>query len=241
MLRIVILILVCLLFVSEARVTKLKREVERKEIEITSVQKNGYDNLLEQVRLREHELNNHMLAIYSAHHTCETYEKLVETQREYCHRMTKENFYNKLLFMENKVLAGFLYEKMIDIENQSVKVGYRISGETEINKISTYDLIEMTGILLDNALEALKENDDKRLFVEVGGFNKLITVRNINSYAPYEQIQGWFEKGASTKGELRGLGLYHLKKICMKNGLNICCENVEIDDTNWIQFSLIFI
>ena len=47
--------------------------------------------------------------------------------------MTKENFYNKLLFMENKVLAGFLYEKMIDIENQSVKVGYRISGETEIN------------------------------------------------------------------------------------------------------------
>ncbi|MEE1075537.1 MAG: transcription termination/antitermination NusG family protein, partial [Acutalibacteraceae bacterium] len=47
----------------------VKREVERKEIEITSVQKNGYDNLLEQVRLREHELNNHMLAIYSAHHT----------------------------------------------------------------------------------------------------------------------------------------------------------------------------
>lgn len=241
MIRIVILILGCLLFVSEARVTKLKREVVRKEIEITSVQKKEYDKLLEQVRLREHELNNHMLAIYSAHHTCETYDKLVEAQSEYCHRMIKENCYNTLLFMENKVLAGFLYEKLLDIEAQSVNVDYRISGETGINKISTYHLIEMTGILLDNALEALKENNDRRLFVEVGGSNKLITVRNINNYVPYEQMQGWFKKGASTKGELRGLGLYHLKKICLKNGLNICCENVEIDDTNWIQFSLIFI
>ena len=241
MIRIVILILGCLLFVSEARVTKLKREVVRKEIEITSVQKKEYDKLLEQVRLREHELNNHMLAIYSAHHTCETYDKLVEAQSEYCHRMIKENCYNKLLFMENKVLAGFLYEKLIGIESHNVQVDYKISDETGLDKISTYHLIEMTGILLDNALEALKENNDRRLFVEVGGSNKLITVRNINNYVPYEQMQGWFENGASTKGELRGLGLYHLKKICLKNGLNICCENVEIDDTNWIQFSLIFI
>ena len=58
-----------------------------------------YDGLLVKVRLRQHELKNHMAALFSTHYTYKSYEKLVRAQKEYCGKLEEENRYNDLLLL----------------------------------------------------------------------------------------------------------------------------------------------
>lgn len=36
----------------------------------------------------------------------------------------------------------------------------------------------------------------------------------------------------------RGLGLYNVKEICEKYGVDIVCDNTEVDDKNWFFIEL---
>lgn len=234
----------CVIWLASINITKRERDDARREAEMIELEQKQYDKLLEQVRLREHEFNNHMTAILATHHTYRTYDKLVEAQSEYCRRMLTENKYNRLVLMPDKVFSAFLYEKLAELEAKDIDVEYRYRAEGEPGKcdISTYQLIEMAGILLDNAEEAVRDKSDRRICVEIydrGGRGTCFKVRNVHEYVPYSTIQGWFEKGVSSKDTSRGLGLYHLKQLCAKNGCSICCENSEIDGKNWITFSFI--
>jgi sensor histidine kinase regulating citrate/malate metabolism len=51
-------------------------------------------------------------------------------------------------------------------------------------------------------------------------------------------MENFFEKGYSSKGEQRGLGLYHVKKICIANNIDIICGNRDFNGINWIVFEL---
>ena len=52
------------------------------------------------------------------------------------------------------------------------------------------------------------------------------------------EMEKWFQMGNSTKGEGRGIGLFHVKKLCEELGCEICCRDVEIEGENWIEFAL---
>ena len=85
-----------------------------------------------------------------------------------------------------------------------------------LRTVLDYNQFKMAGILLDNAEEAVKDKSDRRICVEIydrGGRGNCFKVRNVHEYVPYSSIQGWFEKGVSSKGTSRGLGLYHLKLL----------------------------
>lgn len=75
--------------------------------------------------------------------------------------------------------------------------------------------------------------------IEEKGENYFLTIRNQCEYVPYSEMEQWFQMEASSKGEGRGLGLYHLKTLCNDWKMNIRCENIEIEQKNWIQFTLI--
>ena len=234
----------CVIWLASINITKRERDDARREIETIELEQEKYDKLLEQVRLREHEFDNHMTAILATHYTCQTYDKLVEAQSEYCKSLLTENKYNRLVLMHDKAFSAFLYEKLTEFETYGIEVEYKYSEEGKTGKcdISTYQLIEMAGILLDNAEEAVRNKSDRRICVEMYDREDkgiCFKVRNVHEYVPYSTIQGWFEKGVSSKGASRGLGLYHLKQLCAKNNCSICCENEDINGENWIAFSLI--
>lgn len=226
----------CVIWLASLNITKKERDDARKDAQITMKEQEKYDKLLEQVRLREHEFNNHMTAILASHYTYQTYDKLVEVQSEYCKRLLKENKYNRLVLMHNKVFSAFLYEKLTAFEAAGINVEYKAEGEPARPDIPASRLIEMTGILLDNAAEAVKDKDDRRICVEIGSFFR---VMNVNEYVENSTIESWFEMGASSKGSSRGLGLYHLKQLGVMTGCDICCENRRYNGVNWISFTLI--
>lgn len=220
---------------SQKQVDHIKREVD-----VAKRMEDSYSELLTNVRLKQHEFKNHITAILSAHYTYKTYEKLVEVQDEYCQLLLRENKYNDLLQINNKVMVGFLYKTFSDMEDEGIDIQYKISSSLEKCSVPTYHLIEMWGILLNNAAESQKHYIEKKVWISV--FEKsnryVFEIRNRASYVALDDMTSWFQKGQSSKGKSRGLGLYHLKCLCEECNCEIGCSNLYIDKENWIVFSL---
>lgn len=217
-------------------------EAERIETELlqTEEKSKDYESLLMKVRLRQHEFKNHLAAIFSAHYTYKTYENLVRAQEEYCKKIVNENRYNNLLLLGNKIIVGYLYGKFQEAEDDGITIAYKINTKIDTISIPAYYVIEMLGILFDNAMEALKGAAKKEISFEISELNHtyIFLIQNPYRYVTYDELLEWFKLGKSDKGNERGLGLYHLKCLCEEWHCEIECRNVEIDQNNWISFRL---
>lgn len=227
-------------------VLQKKNQEMEKELNITYSMERKYEELMKTVRLRQHGYKNHLAAILSTHATCKSYDKLVKAQREYCGSMIQENKYNDLPSLGDRVFTGFLYGKFQTMEEQGVRLKYEISGKLHPGAAPVYYLIEVTGILLDNAAEAVKmgEHDERKgaiffCFYETADRYGL-SVRNPWPYVTYCEIESWFQMGKSTKGEDRGSGLYYVRYLCEQKNWSIICRNRQIEEENWIEFILEF-
>lgn len=217
-------------------------EAEKMKEAVHKIEENAkaYESLLTKVRLRQHELKNHVAAIFSAHYTHKTYEKLVQAQEEYCNKLLSENKYNNLLLLGDKVLAGYLYGKFQEAEADGIEIKYKITAKADKIQVPTYYVIEMLGILFDNAVESLKISEKKIIFFEVRETKDRYEfyIKNPYPYVSYDEISEWFKLGKSRKGSERGLGLYHLKCLCEEWKCDIECRNTELEQSNWIAFTL---
>ncbi|MGN0341483.1 MAG: sensor histidine kinase [Roseburia sp.] len=220
-----------------------KKTIERMEAEKESniQMQQQYDELLEEVRIRQHEFKNQMAAVFSSHYTYKTYEQLVDAQKEYCEILTHENRYNNLLLIGNNILAGFLYEKFKQVEDNQICLDYKINAKFENIYMPMHHLIEVFGILIDNAVEATKDRKDKEIYIEAGEDEMAcyFTIRNLYPHVSYSEIEQWFQLDYSSKGSERGIGLFHVKSLCEEWNGNVVCENVRIEDKNWIQFMVL--
>ena len=239
----VILLFVCLLFICilvfQLAKYKIKTNEAETELKTHKLYEDSFYNLIGNIRLRQHEFDNHINAICNLHYMCDTYEELVSKQEEYCEAVIIENHFNKLLRAGNPLVIGFLYGKFVEADKLGIKVDYAINIKELNIGIPIYKIVEILGNLTNNAVEALKNMDkDKVMYVEMiennGEFK--IEVRNKSKYILQDKMEMFFKKGYSQKGEGRGLGLYNVKTICINNSLNILCENKEIDGENWLSF-----
>ncbi len=217
-----------------------KKNLEN-ELQAIRMPQEKYEELLRSVRIRQHEFQNHLAAIWATQFTYKSYDKLVKAQNDYCGRLIQENRHNNLLQIEIKVLAGFLYSKFQAIESESVNIKCEIKGTYRQSVVPIHHLIEMLGILLDNAEQARK-NDDKKEEILFSLLEKeqcyQFRICNRFPYTSYNEIETWFQLGKSIKGEGHGLGLYHVKCLCKEFDCLISCKNVEIDKENWIELML---
>lgn len=175
------------------------------------------------------------------HYTNKTYEELVRAQEEYLGKVAAENKYNKLLILEDSILTGFLYGKLTELEEEA-EITYKIEVESFHTVIPAYYIIQMLGILFDNAVEAVKDKQDtiSRIHFEIRevGTGYEYEVRNPFPYVPYNEIEEWFVLGQSTKSIERGVGLYHLKYLCEELKCDLICRNIMVEKDNWISFVL---
>lgn len=230
--------LICVLAAKLVQSKLKSREIET-ELKMHQIYADSFQNLIDNIRLRQHEFDNHINTIKGLRYTYSTYEELIKAQEDYGQVVIKENRYNKLLTSGNPILIGFLYGKFIEIEKYGIEVSYKINiSELDVN-VPVYKLIEILGNLINNAAEALKISEtEKFLFVSVIEVNKEleIEVRNASCLIRLEEIGMFFTKGYSKKGSGRGLGLYNVKLICDEYMLDIQCENKTIDNKNWLSF-----
>lgn len=111
-------------------------------------------------------------------------------------------------------LKALIASKLITANNNKINVFVDITEEIEKIYIDHIDAIRLFGILLDNAIEACIETEDKKLnFGAVYRGNSLVFIIENSCLPDTPPIFRLMEKGYSTKGEGHGMGLSNVKEI----------------------------
>lgn len=98
------------------------------------------EELVKEIRAKQHEFDNHLNAILNMHLTIDNYEELVAKQSEYITEIAREDDSRKylpLLKISDKILAGFIYSKIVRapeyvrIDSQNDKLIFTIKNQVE--------------------------------------------------------------------------------------------------------------
>ena len=133
--------------------------------------------------------------------------------------------------IENSSLAALLIGKIARASECNVKFSLKenSSYKEEDVDIPSEALVTITGNLIDNALDAMNRSHKECKELSIGIYSKpgdlLIIVQDSGPGIPQDIREAIFEKGFSTKGSGRGLGLYHTKQLIQSLGGEIFVES----------------
>lgn len=117
-------------------------------------------------------------------------------------------------------IYNLLTSKYHNAEAKDIKVNMTFLLDLSTLKMKIYEFARILGVLLDNAIEASDECEQKIINITFRNDTKnnrqLITIQNTynNKDVDTEKI---FEKGVSEKENHTGLGLWEVRKIIRKN------------------------
>ncbi len=230
--------------INEWQKAKTEIEKEKAKTEINKIYYDAYEELLTIVRMNQHDIKNHIQAILGMAYSIRNYDDLVQKQEEYCKCVMKYTSKTKILLStENPLIVGFLYKKIQEAEEKHIEVDYQIYLGCDDLGIPEYEMVEMVGILFDNAMEALEEKPDqmRKIKVSVGVQESEIhiSVANVSEIYEIGEIGGFFKKDISTKGNGRGIGLYKLKKQIHKLMGEIYVYNKVYDEVNFLKIEIV--
>ncbi len=223
-----------------------KIEVLENELKTYQMYIKPLEELVKEIRARQHEFDNHMNAILNMHYTIDNYEGLVEAQSKYIQDMYREDSRQliALLKISDKILAGFLYSK-IRVAKSYIKVDVEVKSLDIISSVSEHSLIEIIGTLVDNAFEACtQEFNQVRITLDSIGDRMVFEISNQSRGLTFDMVSRFFDKGYSTK-ELKlsggfsnkhGVGLYNARNIAMRYGGDLTVSLDNEDDTQTIVF-----
>lgn len=214
------------------------------ELRIYKLYTHTFEEAINVIRMRQHEFDNHINAIKCMQYTIHNAEQLVEEQNKYCEKILKENKYNKLLKLNTSpILLGYLYSKFTAVSAEGIDVEFEIQDVEIEEHIEISDLIEIIGILFDNAVEALEGRENKSIIfcIHESEHGIYIDIANVSDIIPNTSIEKFFKCGYSTKGEGHGIGLNRANEIKKKCGADIQVENICIHDANYLRFRVILL
>lgn len=239
-------IVICFLIVSLMLILWINSENEKKhkEEELRSYQlyTKTFNDAIEAIRMRQHEFDNHINAIRCMQYTIHDTKELIDEQNKYCNKILNENKYNKLLKLKlSPILVGYLYSKFTAATTQGMNIEYEIQ-DISLEHIAINDLIEIIGIFLDNAVDALLEQRDKELEIRLLKIDDkvVLQVANVSGWRTNSEIERFFEYGYSTKGKGHGIGLFRASTLLKKYKACIQVENITKNDMNYLCFKVIF-
>lgn len=201
----------------------------------------AFCSVIDQIKRRQHKFQNQLDAIYSLHRIYDEYETLVREQRKYMGKLADYELPTDVMILENPIIIAHLYEKIGEAQEAGVRIRLKLSCSLAGCELNDIHLIEVLGTLLDNAIQDMQITGEREfLYIEIKEENGiLICVANPHNKMKNSEIQRMFEKGYSTKGENRGIGLYHVRKLVQKFKIKMIVENREIEERNYICFSLL--
>jgi len=213
---------------------------QEQELKIYKLYIKPMEELTKDIRARQHEFDNHMNAILSMHVTIDNYDELVQAQSAYGKNIygDKSRSNPTLLRISDKILAGFLYSKIISAPS-FIDIDIQVLNQEIVTSVSEHSLVEIIGTLTDNAFEAATPEHNRVEMVLDAKEDKLIfMIKNQVEHLTMGEISHFFEKGFTTKGnrEDRGLGLYQAYQIAKRHDGEITVELLEQGDVQEICF-----
>ena len=199
----------------------IKNKNKEKEQEILLNTMNQYEIILDKDRENRHEMLNNLLVLKSFKNKgSKEFEKILQDIiNEYQNKKTST--YSELYKLPSGI-KGIVYYKLNNIIDSDIKFKTLITKESyeRIESLETesyYNVCKILGILLDNAIEACEESDDKEILIDIYNEEKMTNIYIENTYRGKINIDEINKKGYSTKGKNRGLGLNIVNLLIKKN------------------------
>ena len=122
--------------------------------------------------------------------------------------------------INNPGIYSLLATKYHKAEEFNIKINLTVLLDLNTINMKIYEFTKILGILLDNAIEACKDCEDKVLNITFKNDEKnnrqLLIVENTYSQKDIDLIK-IFEKGETSKENHTGLGLWEIRKILKRN------------------------
>ena len=220
----------------------LKNELEEQQLRIYEEYLPVIDELISEIRKRQHEFDNHIQALKMITVTSEDYESVIGSMKHYMKDLEVTNDLKDLIKIDNKILAGFLYNKIKNAEKLDIEFDIIIRDYEFNTGLKDYELVEVMGNLINNAFETEVEDNYVILTLLKERDMNVIEIKNKHPYLKKENLDKIFSKGFSTKSSTgRGYGLYNVKKIVEKYNGKIEILNKSYRDENYVVFKVLFV
>jgi two-component system sensor histidine kinase AgrC len=198
------------------------------------------DELIEQVRGRQHGYDNNLQSIRALAVSCDDYDSLRTELLKNIDVMSHSDLPVFLLKFNLKLLSGLLFQKYCLATKQDIHIDFTINNYNIQSTVPEYVLVEAVGILMDNAIEASNKNDT--IFVTIDCVeNKFhFHIRNIGPTFTSDFFHKIFKRGYTTKsstGRNHGIGLNNLLDISNKHDGNLIVGNEEHSGREYLCFS----
>lgn len=218
-----------------------RRIQERKRIHMIEQYVPIVEELILQVRARQHEFQNRILAIEAAVASADTLE---EAQREVT-ALTDGVAINsndrELLSCDSKIIAGMLFGKIKQAEAAGIHIELQLHGLFKKTAAPETEWIEVIGILLDNAIEASPKGSVIYVTGRKSGAYLELLVSNPFPAMSNTEFMALFRKGFTTKGsrEGHGFGLYNILRITERYHGKILTRNEQVSGENYVVFGVL--
>ena len=198
------------------------------------------EELIEQVRARQHDFNNQMMADAAAVSTARDLQEAQEAVTALLQHVRLDGADKELLKCDSKVISGLLFGKMKQAEFKQVHVEVMIAGAFLRRVLSEADWVEVIAILLDNAIEAAAPGDVLYAKAIEEGDSLRFSVLNPHAALTNMEFIQMFRRGWSTKGEAgHGYGLYNVRQIMERHGGKIITGNDRLNGIPYITIGVL--
>lgn len=198
------------------------------------------EELIEQVRARQHDFNNQMMAVAAAVSTARDLQEAQEAVASLLQHVRLDGADKELLKCDSKVISGLLFGKMKQAELKQVRVVVTIGGAFLRRALSEADWVEVIAILLDNAIEAASPGDVLYARAMEEGDSLRFSVLNPHEALSNMEFIRMFRRGWSTKGEAgHGYGLYNVRQIVERHGGKIITGNDRLNGIPYITIGVL--
>lgn len=215
-------------------------ELMRQEVEYQKLYIQTLNDLIDGLRGFKHDFNNtiQVLGGYLALDDMDGLKKYHLQIQSECRKLNNIAPLNSYL-KGNPAIYGLLLSKLSYSEIKDITFNINILSEINIRNIKTYDFCKILGVLLDNALEASVESEEKYVELSIAEKpDKTALVINIcNTFSGVVDTEIIFTSGYTTKPGHIGFGLWEVKRIlsryknCMLKTVvdgNIFTQNINM-------------
>lgn len=239
---IIIAILMLLLLMDSGLLYYNQKKIqERKHIQMIEQYVPIVEELISQVRARQHEFNNRIFAIDAAVNAAGSLDEAKEAVSVLTKDVMLHPNDRELLACDSKVIAGMLYGKLKQAEFSGIVISVELHGLFKKSATPETEWIEVIGILLDNAIEASSSGDTVYLSSKSNEKYLELTVSNPSAPMSNSEFMRLFNKGVTSKADkhTHGFGLYNLLRIVERHHGKILTRNEQIGQENHVVFGVI--
>lgn len=210
------------------------------ELENTKLHNQALSTINENIRGFKHDMGNMVQSIngYLAVGN-------IEGVKTYCKNLLHGfNDINLLSILSPKIINdpaiyGIVVSKMLYARDNNLTLSLDIGLDVSQINFPSFELSKIIGILLDNAIEASLDSDERKLKLEMyheeSRNRDVIIIGNSVKDANKVNIIKMFDKDYSTKENPSGFGLYEVLKFFKKNNKGDILPNIDYDKNFFTQ------